>query len=154
MRLNKNNNDIEGSDVKKPFVILAIVVAFVLLARQLTLNERTPIIVALPDSPSFTASNLFDGDWAGKRVDVSGDKICLQTRILGTIDNGQVTLKLMYNNTLLKGWISAQGKLELYSDNPRWGYRFNGIATNDTIDGEWKVTNARCHGTWHIEKAS
>ncbi|MGF1834384.1 hypothetical protein [Photobacterium sanguinicancri] len=140
--------------MKKPFVILAIVAAVLLIVRQFANTERVPITVALPDSPSFTTSNQFDGNWEGKRVDVSGDRICLQTRIIGNIDNGQVTLKLMYNNTMLKGWISEQGKLELYSDSPRWGYRFNGIAMNNKIDGEWKVTNARCHGTWHIEKAS
>ncbi len=140
--------------MKKPFVILAIVAAILLIVRQLANTERVPIVVALPDSPSFTVTDAFDGQWEGKRVDVSGDKICLETRITGTIDNGQVSLTLVYNNTLLKGWISEQGVLELYSDSHRWGYRFSGAAINNKMDGEWKVTNALCHGTWHIEKVS
>lgn len=137
----------------KKWLVAAIALAvFVFIVSNSTKPERTPINEALPDSPPFTASNSFDGHWQGKRIDVSGDSICSPTSMIGTINNGIVSLRLKYNNTLLKGWISDNGELALYADSQRWGYRFTGEARHGRIEGEWKVTNAPCHGTWYIEK--
>ncbi|PSU34158.1 hypothetical protein [Photobacterium lutimaris] len=115
-------------------------------------KERQPINTALPDQPSFAISTAFDGRWEGERIDISGDKICLETRVIGKIEQGKVELTLMYNNTVLRGWISKDGILALYADSPRWGYRFAGTAQNNRIDGQWRVTNAPCHGEWYLEK--
>ncbi|KLV03837.1 hypothetical protein ABT56_17310 [Photobacterium aquae] len=137
------------------FLLLSVVglVAVMFVMQGTTRSERVSMAqVPPPSGPSFAVGKVFDGDWVGRRIDVSGDKICLQTRIVGTIKEGNVTFRLMYNNTQLKGWVSAQGKLDIYADNPRWGYRFTGNVIGDRIEGEWKVTNAPCHGTWYIEK--
>ncbi|EOD78835.1 hypothetical protein D515_02342 [Grimontia indica] len=115
-------------------------------------RERINYAQALPEAPAFEVSSNFDGQWEGKRIDISGDNICLETRILGSIEEGKVSLRLMYNNTLLKGWIADDGKLELYSNNERWGYDFKGTAQNGQIDGEWKVSNAPCRGSWKVVK--
>ena len=138
--------------MKKIMVIGISACAIAVMLYQLGGKERQPINAAIPDSPAFTASDAFDGQWEGERFDVSGDKICSPTRVVGSIENGVVTIRLVYNNTLLRGWISAEGELELYTDSPRWGYRFTGAADNDRIDGGWKVTNAPCNGEWYIER--
>lgn len=128
------------------FGILAIMIF------KLGNNDRPPINAALPEQPTFTISTAFDGRWEGERLDISGDNICQETRVIGTIEQGEVKLTLTYNNTVLHGWISEEGELELYADSPRWGYRFAGTAQNNRIDGEWRVTNAPCNGGWYIEK--
>lgn len=138
--------------MKKGFITLIVFSVIVLFAVNLKGGKRVSIKENLPDSPPFNVSNAFDGQWEGERVDKSGDDICWQTRIIGTIKDGNVSIRLMYNNTLLKGWISDAGILALYSDSQRWGYRFTGNAVNNHISGKWKVTNAPCHGTWYIEK--
>ena len=138
--------------MKKNMVIGISACAIAVMLYQLGGKERQPINAAIPDSPSVAVSDAFDGQWEGERFDTSGDKVCSPTRVVGSIENGEVTITLVYNNTLLRGWISAEGELELYTDSPRWGYRFTGLANNDRIDGGWKVTNAPCNGEWYIER--
>lgn len=142
----------ESSNMKKSLLLIVALALFVFLTGTLRTSERVSLNPGLPESPPFIVSNDFDGQWEGRRIDISGDKICLETRIIGTIENGNVLFRLMYNSSLLKGWISEHGELELYSDSPRWGYRFSGAVTDNRIEGDWMVTNAPCHGTWFIEK--
>ncbi|OCH03201.1 hypothetical protein [Aliivibrio fischeri] len=138
--------------MKKGLLGVIAVGLFVFIATNMNNTERVPLNMPLPDNPSFNISNDFDGDWSGKRIDISGDGICRQTSVVGTIQEGKVSLRLVYNNTTLKGWISDNGELALYADSQKWGYRFTGLARNNRIEGEWKVTNAPCRGTWFIEK--
>ncbi|OAN11623.1 hypothetical protein A3K86_22165 [Photobacterium jeanii] len=146
--------------MKKAILILAGIGVFAYLATNTRQAEPTPVNEPLPQAPSFVVSTAFDGEWQGKRLDISGDNVCQQTRILGTITDGEVKFKLMYNNTVLKGWISESGELDLYADSVRWGYRFTGNgevqANSDAalIKGDWHVTNAPCHGSWQIERVT
>ncbi|MGR5062407.1 hypothetical protein [Photobacterium sp. DNB22_13_2] len=138
--------------MNKGFYIFTVAGLLAFMIVKLGNNERQPINAALPEKPSFAISTAFDGQWEGERIDISGDKICLETRVTGTITHGEVKLTLMYNNTVLRGWISKNGTLELYADSPRWGYRFTGTAQKNRIDGEWRVTNAPCSGIWYVEQ--
>ncbi|KHT60226.1 hypothetical protein RJ45_23650 [Photobacterium gaetbulicola] len=138
----------------KRIYIVVVVCVLALMIFILENNDRQPLNIAQPNTPPFPISMHYDGKWEGERRDISGDNICLETRVVGTIEQGVVNLKLMYNNTLLSGWVSNEGDLALYANSPRWGYRFMGTAKKDRIDGEWRVTNAPCHGTWNIKKVS
>ena len=137
--------------MKRLLFIAATVSTLAFMVFKLEHKERVPLNTALPDNPSFAISSNYDGKWEGERIDISGDKNCLETRVVGTIDQGKVNLRLMYNNTLLRGWVSDDGVLELYADSPRWGYRFTGVVENDHIKGDWSVTNAPCRGTWYVK---
>ncbi|WP_087025037.1 hypothetical protein [Thaumasiovibrio subtropicus] len=138
--------------MKKWLFALIAIGGFALIVVNTDRGERAPLNPPLPDSPNFVASTTFDGEWKGARKDTSGDSICLKTDILGSVIEGKVKIRLTYNNTILEGWISEQGDLQLYANSQRWGYRFAGTAQGDRIEGEWSVTNAPCKGTWYIDK--
>ncbi|WP_028022927.1 hypothetical protein [Enterovibrio calviensis] len=140
--------------MNKYLIATSAIFFFIFIVKDLFNTERVPLNTPLPDRAPFTVSNQFDGKWEGKRTDISGDSICLQTRIIGTIKQGKVSLRLMYNNTYLEGFISDTGELALFADSQKWGYRFDGSADSDQIKGNWKVTNAPCKGTWQLAKTS
>lgn len=102
--------------------------------------------------PDFPVSSGFDGQWRGERLDVSGDPICSQTTIVGSVTNGEAKLWLSYNQTLLTGWIAQNGTLVLSGNSQRWDYKFTGTASGNVIKGMWSVGNAPCHGTWHVRR--
>ncbi|MDG3089048.1 hypothetical protein P7F88_24555 [Vibrio hannami] len=133
-----------------PLLALLVAVGVVSLSKV----DKAPLTEPKPAQPPFPISNDYDGLWLGERHDVSGDSICLDTAITGKISKGEVELKLVYNNTNLTGWVSEKGEVVLYSDSQRWGYRFSGQIINQRMAGDWKVTNAACHGTWHVDKVS
>ena len=103
--------------------------------------------------PDFSVSQAFDGQWRGERVDVSGDTICRQTTIVGTVASGEARLWLSYNQTLLTGWIASNGDLTLSGNSPRWDYKFSGKAEGNAIKGDWSVGNAPCRGTWYVTRS-
>ncbi len=140
--------------MKKWIGIGAVVIVSVFAGQSMLKGERQPLNPALPSSAPFEVSHQLDGEWLGKRVDVSGDSICTPTSVIGKIVDGKVAIKLKYNNTTLNGWVSKSGELKLFADSQRWGYRFDGHGTATKIEGEWSVTNAPCHGTWFLEKQS
>ncbi|MCC4800672.1 hypothetical protein BCT30_04790 [Enterovibrio norvegicus] len=140
--------------MKKYLIAASAAFFFMMMVEDMFGSDRAPLNTPLPVTAPFSVSNQFDGEWEGKRTDISGDNICLQTRIIGTIKEGKVSLRLMYNNTYLEGFVSDTGELALYADSQKWGYRFTGTANDDRIDGDWKVTNAVCNGTWQLEKTS
>ena len=107
----------------------------------------------LPDTPGFTVSSEFDGEWAGRRIDVSKNWICDNTTITGTVVDGFAHLTLTYNGTPLKGWIDEQGTLTLYASNERWDYRFKATASGNQIQGDWFLTNGPCKGSWYVERS-
>lgn len=102
--------------------------------------------------PDFLVSDRFEGQWRGERIDVSGDSICRQTTIVGSVKNGEAKLWLSYNQTLLTGWIAQNGDLALSSNSPNWDYKFMGKASGNEIKGNWSVGNAPCHGTWYVRR--
>ncbi|WP_159737236.1 hypothetical protein [Vibrio atypicus] len=109
----------------------------------------------LPASPSFEISKTHDGEWIGRRVDVTGNNMCERTAITGKIVDGLATLSLTYNGTILKGWINAESnELVLYASNRQWDYRFSATAGINRIQGKWHLTNGPCKGTWYLEKQS
>ncbi|WP_232312962.1 hypothetical protein [Enterovibrio coralii] len=135
--------------MKKLAIAVFIILAFIIYQESTKApRERVSYVQTLPEQAPFEVSDAFDGKWEGRRFDVSGDKICLETRILGEIENGQVSLRLMYNNTMLKGWISDEGKLSLYSDNARWGYDFQATQTTKRSPaiGRYQMRLATEHG--------
>ncbi|MFM2588131.1 hypothetical protein [Vibrio sp. TBV020] len=109
----------------------------------------------LPESPSFEVSSRHDGEWIGRRIDVTGNNMCERTTITGSVKNGLAKLTLTYNGTSLKGWINADtSELTLYATNRQWDYRFNGTASKNKIQGNWYLTNGPCKGNWYLEKQS
>nr|WP_086940040.1 hypothetical protein [Thaumasiovibrio occultus] len=130
-----------------------LVGAFILVAIVLSRVEKKNVVASIPTEAPFAVSSAYDGKWEGERMDVSGDAICLETGITGEINEGKVTLILRYNSTVLRGWISEDGQLSLYSTSQRWGYRFSGQVSGDQIKGDWSVDNAPCKGTWYVEPA-
>jgi len=111
--------------------------------------ERFP---KLPDQPGFEVAKEFDGEWVGRRVDVTGNNLCERTTITGNVKEGLVRLTLTYNGTSLKGWIDEQGGLTLYATNRQWDYRFTGQASGNQIKGRWYLTNGPCKGSWLVER--
>lgn len=105
-----------------------------------------------PKKPSFTPSTAFDGNYRGIRIDVSNDQICKETSIVGSVNGGEAKFTLSYNGTLLKGWVTQDGELHLYDNNPRWDYHFTGKASGKAIEGNWHVGNAPCRGTWSVNR--
>ncbi|WP_039948661.1 hypothetical protein [Vibrio ichthyoenteri] len=107
----------------------------------------------LPENPNFTVSKDFDGEWLGRRKDVSKNWLCERTTISGKVVDGFVQLTLTYNGTPLKGWIDEQGALTLYATNARWDYRFTATASGNRIQGDWFLTNGPCKGSWYVERS-
>ena len=128
--------------------------------KQLSVSVSTLSVLAIllsacntmPDKPDFKVSTDHDGKYKGERIDISGGSICKETTITGQVEDGQARLRLTYNGTNLKGWISESGELKLYDDNPRWDYKFSGTAANGEIQGNWSVGNAVCKGTWSVQR--
>lgn len=109
----------------------------------------------LPDSAHFPVSTQHDGQWIGRRIDISGNNLCERTTITGVVTDGFAKLTQTYNGTLLKGWIKAEtGELVLFSNNRQWDYRFSATAGNKRIEGKWHLSNGPCKGTWYLEKQS
>ncbi|MCK6262923.1 hypothetical protein KP803_06480 [Vibrio sp. ZSDE26] len=108
----------------------------------------------LPEEAGFTVSKQFDGEWLGRRINVTGNNMCERTTITGTITNGKALLRLTYNGTPLQGWVSEEGELLLYASNRQWDYRFSAMASKNKIEGKWHLANGPCRGTWYIERQS
>jgi len=106
----------------------------------------------LPDAPDFEVSKDFDGEWLGRRVNLTNNNMCERTTITGRVVDGKATLRLTYNGTALQGWISEDGELRLYASHRQWDYRFAGQAHNNKISGQWFLTNGPCRGDWSIER--
>jgi hypothetical protein len=140
--------------LKKWLVIIVAVFGLSYLIVNTEKPTREALVEVMPDSPPFELTDKFDGIWKGERIDVSGDQICSPTNITGSIQQGVVSITLSYNSTILKGWVSGKGEIVLYGTNPKWGYRFDGSAANNRIEGDWFVTNAPCKGHWFVEKLS
>lgn len=140
--------------MKKWVLILMGVVGLSYLILSTEKPTKVALAQVIPSSPPFELSTKFDGSWIGERIDVSGDQICSPTNITGSVLDGVISITLSYNSTVLKGWISTEGEIVLYGTNPKWGYRFDGSADNNRIEGNWFVTNAPCEGHWFIEKQS
>lgn len=143
--------------MKKPLLI-AITLAFglfVIVGQQNGLfgSNKPESFPKLPSQPDFVVSKQFDGEWIGRRIDVSGNNMCERTTITGTIKDGLAKLTLTYNGTSLKGWVAEQdGNLRLYASNRQWDYRFTGTANRNRIQGKWHLTNGPCKGTWYLEQ--
>lgn len=109
----------------------------------------------LPQTPHFTVSTLHDGEWMGRRIDVTGNNLCERTTITGVVEDGLAKLTLTYNGTSLKGWINQESdELVLYATNRQWDYRFKGTVGKNKIQGNWYLTNGPCKGNWYLEKQS
>ncbi|MDA0149884.1 hypothetical protein [Vibrio sp. LaRot3] len=108
----------------------------------------------LPAEPGFVVSPEFDGEWAGKRVDVTNNNLCEKTTITGKVVDGFATFTLTYNGTPLRGWIDEAGSLRLYANNRMWDYRFTATASGNRIQGEWFLTNGPCKGSWHVDRVA
>lgn len=87
--------------MKKGLLGIIAVGLFVFITSNMNNKERVPLNTPLPDNPSFNISNDFDGDWSGKRIDISGDSICRQTSVVGAIQEGKVSLRLQLQVYLL-----------------------------------------------------
>ncbi|GAB2644339.1 hypothetical protein [Vibrio panuliri] len=111
--------------------------------------ERFP---KLPSQPNFTVSLDYDGDWLGRRVDVTGNNLCERTTITGSVEQGFVQLILTYNGTPLRGWIDTQGNIKLYANHSQWDYRFSGTVSGNVMQGSWYLTNGPCKGTWRVQR--
>lgn len=109
----------------------------------------------LPQSASFPVSTNYDGEWVGRRIDVSGNNMCERTTITGTINDGFAKLTLTYNGTPLKGWVNAESdQLVLFATNRQWDYRFTATVGKNRIQGKWHLTNGPCKGSWYLDKQS
>ncbi|WP_047046970.1 hypothetical protein [Vibrio mexicanus] len=108
----------------------------------------------LPAEPGFEVSTHFDGEWLGRRINVTNNNLCERTTITGKIVDGKASLRLDYNGTPLQGWVDQQGNLVLYASNRHWDYRFSATGANTRFTGEWYLTNGPCKGSWFIEKIS
>lgn len=130
---------------------------FILVGQQANLfgSSNPDSFPKLPQSPNFHVSKQHDGEWVGRRVDVTGNNMCERTTMTGTVVDGLASLTLTYNGTSLKGWIHGEtGELLLYATNRQWDYRFKGIAGKNKIQGNWHLTNGPCKGSWYLEKQS
>ncbi|MDN3616575.1 hypothetical protein ACFFUS_09280 [Vibrio gallaecicus] len=106
----------------------------------------------LPDEPSFVVSTKFDGEWAGRRINTTGNNMCERTTITGSIVDGKASLRLTYNGTSLQGWVSEDNELVLYANHRQWDYRFSALGHTNRFQGEWYLTNGPCRGSWFIER--
>jgi hypothetical protein len=145
--------------MKKLFLIATFVGfgIFVVVGQQSQLfgSNNPDTFPKLPSQPNFAVSHEFDGQWIGRRVDVSGNNMCSKTTITGIVAEGFAQFTLTYNGTPLKGWIeSSEGGLVLYATNNQWDYRFTGKASGNRISGEWHLKNGICKGSWYLEKQS
>lgn len=130
---------------------------FILVGQQANLfgSSNPDSFPKLPQSPNFQVSKQHDGEWVGRRVDVTGNNMCKRTTMTGTVVDGLASLTLTYNGTSLKGWIHGEtGELLLYATNRQWDYRFKGIAGKNKIQGNWHLSNGPCKGSWYLEKQS
>ncbi|MEZ9884826.1 hypothetical protein AB4374_13235 [Vibrio splendidus] len=125
--------------MKKGFVIAISIgfVVFFLVGRELQWfgSNNSELFPQLPDSPQFVPSSDFDGEWLGRRIDITGNNMCERTTINGTIREGKVTLRLTYNGTPLEGWVTESGDLRLYSKHRQWDYRFSANGSSSRFDG-------------------
>ncbi|NOH80390.1 hypothetical protein F0231_11640 [Vibrio sp. RE86] len=145
--------------MKKPILLTTFVGfgLFILFGQQSGLfgTSNPESFPKLPDSAGFNVSTKFDGNWLGRRVDVTGNNMCERTTITGNITDGLATFHLTYNGTPLQGWINQDtNELRLYARNRQWDYRFTGLASPTKIQGKWHLTNGPCKGTWYLEKQS
>jgi len=106
----------------------------------------------VPKKPA-NVSFEFDGHWKGDRIIKSGTR-CLETKIEGSIKNGLAELTLIYNDTLLKGWVNQEGRVTFEDDNPNWEYEFSGQARGNQLAGDWSVNGGLCSGNWHVTKTN
>ncbi|MGD8170810.1 hypothetical protein ACQEXU_04060 [Vibrio sp. TRT 21S02] len=106
----------------------------------------------LPAHPDFVISKKYDGQWEGRRINVTNNNMCERTTITGKIEQGKASLLLTYNGTALQGWVSESGELVLYANHRQWDYRFSANGTPNKLEGKWHLTNGPCRGTWFIKK--
>jgi hypothetical protein len=104
----------------------------------------------IPEKPA-NVSLEFDGIWKGERIITSGSR-CLETKIEGSVKNGLAELTLIYNGTLLRGWINQAGKVTFEAYNPNWNYAFSGQVLGNKMAGDWMVDGGLCSGNWHVTK--
>ncbi|NVD07737.1 hypothetical protein FCU94_12660 [Vibrio sp. JPW-9-11-11] len=143
--------------MKKPLLVATTLAfgLFVVVGQQKGLfgSHKPESFPKLPSQPDFVISHQFDGEWVGRRVDVSGNNMCERTTITGTIQDGLASLTLTYNGTSLKGWVAEEGgNLTLYATHRQWDYRFSGVANRNKIQGQWYLTNGPCKGTWYLTR--
>ncbi|MGF1754799.1 hypothetical protein L4C33_14545 [Vibrio makurazakiensis] len=146
--------------MKKPLLVLSTLgfVVFVFTGNKMGWfsGGHSESFPPLPEAPNFVVSKEFDGEWIGRRINVTNNNMCERTTITGRIVNGKASLRLTYNGTALQGWVSESGELRLYARHRQWDYRFSGTALDNTgsgkITGKWFLTNGPCKGEWYIER--
>ncbi|WP_194436727.1 hypothetical protein [Vibrio fluminensis] len=141
----------------KKALLVSISIGFVLLVvvgrQQGWFGSGNPeSFPKLPEEADFEVSQEFDGQWQGRRIDVTGNNLCERTTMAGTVKNGFAKLVLTYNGTLLQGWIDTQGNLQLYANNRQWDYRFSAQVVANQIEGRWFLTNGPCKGIWMMRR--
>lgn len=132
-------------------------VLFIVIGQQANLfgSNNPESFPKLPKSVDFEVSQQHDGQWSGRRVDITGNNMCERTTITGKVVDGLASLTLTYNGTSLKGWVNqTSDELVLYASHRQWDYRFSGTVGKNRIHGNWYLTNGPCKGTWYLEKQS
>lgn len=101
----------------------------------------------------FNVTTAFDGQWRGEGIVEFGPG-CVPATMLGEIQNGWLRLRLVGYDTIMAGWISRDGFVQLTPQVPRQDYSFSGIATPDRIVGTWNFDGGACSGSWFLNRVS
>ncbi|KAB0301650.1 hypothetical protein F2Z80_21650 [Vibrio fortis] len=145
--------------MKKPLLLTltAGFILFVVVGQQVGWfkSGNSESFPKFPETPSYSVTNYFNGEWAGRRINTTNNNLCERTTITGRIENGKATLRLTYNGTSLKGWVAEDTHiLTLYANNKQWDYRFSGKVSADKVTGDWYLTNGPCRGHWYLERVT